>query len=147
MLNKQEKAKDARLKREFHITLEEFRKVLAYQGGGCAICGKKLNKKGKPLLLAVDHCHTTGLVRGVLCWPCNKGIAVFQDDVDRLRKAALYFEHNPFTVVLGKERYTAPGRVGTKVRIKKLAAFNAAGKGNGEKKQKGRKSSKKQKSI
>jgi hypothetical protein len=148
-MTKQEKAKDLRLRREFHITLEQYNQVLAYQNGACAICGKTHNKKGKKLILSVDHDHKTGQVRGLLCWPCNKAIAIFQDDLDRLRGAVRYFEQVPFTVVLGKEMYTAPGQIGAKKRIKQLAVFNAARKSNGaaQTRQKGRKSSKKQKSI
>lgn len=147
-MNTREKAKDARLKREFHITLDEYKRVLDYQGGTCYICKKRLNKKGLPLLLAVDHDHTTGRVRGILCWTCNKGIAVLQDDIERFRNAVKYFEAFPFDVVLGVPRFTAPGRVGTAKRKKLLAAFNAAGKGNVEKKQeKGRASRKIQKRI
>lgn len=127
-MTKKERAKDARLRREFHTTLEEWKKVYNYQKGACYICKHTHNKQGKRLVLSLDHCHTTGLVRGLLCWQCNKAIAMFQDDLDRLRNAVLYFEHNPFTVVLGFERFTAPGKIGTKARKKKLAAFNAARK-------------------
>lgn len=128
-MTKQERAKDLRLQREFHITLEEFKKVLALQNGACAICKKRLNKKGIPFRLAVDHCHKTGLVRGLLCWPCNKAIAILQDDAQRLYNAYTYLSTPPFTLAVG-ERFTAPGEVGTKVRLKLLAKFNVAREGN-----------------
>jgi len=136
VMTKQEKAKDARLRREFHITLAEYYKVLDYQQGVCYICKHKYNKKGKPLQLSVDHDHTTGEVRGLLCWPCNKAIAILQDDIERMHNAYLYFKNIPFEVVLGEKRYTAPGKIGAKKRIKQLAAFNAA-RGVGAKKEKG----------
>lgn len=123
MLTAKERAKDLRLRREFHITLEQYYKVFKAQGGVCAICGKKYNKDGKLLILAVDHCHTTGLLRGLLCWPCNKGIAVFQDDEVRLANASNYIKEPPFVRTLGTI-YTAPGRVGTAKRKKLLAKFN-----------------------
>ncbi len=143
-MTKQERAKDLRLRREFHTNLEEWNIVHAYQGKRCFICKRSLNKKGEKLILSLDHCHTSGLLRGLLCWQCNKAIAVFQDDIDRLRNAVLYFEHNPYTEALGHQTFTAPGKIGTKARIKKLAVFNMARKVNGEakKRQKGRKSSK-----
>jgi len=144
-MNAREKAKDTRLKREYHVTLEEWTKVYEYQGRKCAICKRSLNKKGKKLILSTDHCHKTGILRGLLCWQCNKAIAIFQDSLERLRNAVTYFEHNPFTVVLGREVFTAPGRVGTKARKKILAKFNMARKGDGtegKKKQTSRKSSK-----
>jgi hypothetical protein len=138
-LTAKERAKDLRLRREFHITLAEFNRVLEYQQGVCFICKKRLNKKGIPLKLAVDHDHKTGEVRGLLCWPCNKGIALFRDSLERLQNAVVYFQEPPFWVVLRQHRFTAPGEVGTKVRKKLLAKFNAAGKGDGTKeKQKSR---------
>jgi hypothetical protein len=140
-VTKREKAKDARLRREFHITLAQFKEVLKFQGGGCAICKNKLNKKGKPLLLAVDHRHKDGLVRGLLCWPCNKAIAILQDSVARAYEAYKYLDNPPFTQVKG-ETFTAPGRVGTIARRKLLVAFNAAREGNGSQKEQKRKRAK-----
>ena len=131
-MTKQEKAKDARLRRELHTTLEEWNRVYEYQKRCCGICKKEFNKKGLKLILSVDHSHKSGLKRGLLCYMCNKGIAIFRDNIDKLRNAVIYFEHNPFTVVFGEERFTAPGKIGAKKRIKQLAEFNAA-RGDGGK--------------
>jgi hypothetical protein len=130
-VTKQEKAKDARLRREYHVTLEEWNAVLKWQRYKCAICRRSHGKAGQKLTFSTDHCHKTGLVRGLLCWQCNKAIGVFQDSIDSLRNAVLYFEHNPFTSVLGQERFTAPGEIGAKKRKKQLAVFNAARTNNG----------------
>jgi hypothetical protein len=105
--------------------LEEYNKVFKYQGKVCAICRRPV-LAGKSRL-AIDHCHTTGLVRGLLCWPCNKAIAVFKDDLNRLKEAVKYLTDPPFSVVFKGDRYTAPGRVGTKKRAKLLLAMKAAG--------------------
>lgn len=129
--SKKDRAKDLRLRREFHITLEEYNKVLDYQQGVCYICKRMYNKKGKKLVLSVDHDHKTGEVRGLLCWLCNKAIAILQDDIERMHNAYLYFKNIPFEVVLGEKRYTAPGEIGAKKRLKQLAVFNAAREGNG----------------
>jgi hypothetical protein len=131
---KRERAKDLRLQREYNITLSEYNKVLQYQEGCCAICKKKHGKKGQGLVLSVDHCHTTGLVRGLICWPCNKGIAVFQDSYKSLGNAASYLIAPPFSCVLSKDRFTVPGRVGTKIRAKAINALR--GKGGSNKKRK-----------
>lgn len=76
------------LKRKYGITVAEFDEMLAAQSGGCAICTSNVNPDGPSL--AVDHCHKTGKVRGILCGPCNKAIGLFRDDVLLLEKAVTY---------------------------------------------------------
>lgn len=120
-----EKAKDARLRREFHITLAMLNKVWDLQDRRCYICRRSKGKDGKPLLIAVDHDHITGEVRGLLCWQCNKAIAVLtnqdnaRDGASRAYNMHLYLEKPPFSREYGRI-YTAPGRVGTKKRAKLL---------------------------
>lgn len=121
MLSKRDRAVDLRLRRNYHLTLDEYTKVLKFQKNACAIC--KRGVKEFRNRLAVDHCHSTGLVRGLVCWGCNKAISVFKDDIARLKAAASYLEHPPVSSVLGTHRYTAPGRVGTKKRAKLLRAL------------------------
>jgi hypothetical protein len=120
-LTKKEKAKDARLRREYHVTLKEHNKVFKYQEGKCAICKRPVGDFH--LGFAVDHDHLTGEVRGLLCWTCNKALAIFGDNVDRLLYAAAYLANPPFRVIFGEPRITAPGRVGTKRRAKLLKAM------------------------
>lgn len=122
-VSKKDKAADLRMRREYHISLEEYNKVFKHQGRVCAIC-KRPVQPGKARL-AIDHCHTTGQVRGLLCWPCNRAIAVFKDDLIRLKAAVAYLTNPPFTIVFKGDRYTAPGRVGTKRRAKMLLAMRA----------------------
>lgn len=124
---KQEKLKDKRLQKEYNITLEERNKVEEFQKHCCAICKKSHNLKGEKLTLYVDHCHKSGLDRGLLCYMCNKGIAIFRDNPEKLKNAFEYFQNNPFTTVLGEPRLCVPGRIGTKKRakiMKKLAREN-----------------------
>jgi hypothetical protein len=71
-----EKARDAYLRRTYNISLQEYQTMLEGQGGVCAICGSKGNRKA----LDVDHCHTTGAVRGLLCPSCNKAQGLLKDD-------------------------------------------------------------------
>lgn len=65
--------------------------LLKRQPNVCAICG------GKPkelMGLHVDHCHTLGHDRGLLCMNCNVGLGFFGDNPARLREAAQYLERN-----------------------------------------------------
>ena len=68
--------------------------TFAAQGGVCAICHKPENKtiKGVVLRLAVDHCHDTHKVRGLLCQACNRGIGCFSHDPVVLRSAIEYLD-------------------------------------------------------
>lgn len=75
--------------REFGMTEEDHTKMLSEQNGVCAICGKP-----DPLsqALAVDHDHETGVVRGLLCSHCNKGLGLFRENAELLVAAAEYIK-------------------------------------------------------
>lgn len=82
------------LKNKYGITLADYQKLLALQDGKCAICGSD-KPRGRYRHFAIDHNHTTGELRCLLCAPCNTGLGHFQDSPDLLRKAADYLEsHN-----------------------------------------------------
>lgn len=81
---------NAHLRRTFGISLEDYNTILERQHGCCAICHRPPTKTR----LAVDHCHVTNKVRGLLCFTCNVALGKFQDSPDRLRAAALYLETN-----------------------------------------------------
>ncbi len=51
--------------KKYGLSREEYDNMLIAQGGECAVCGSKDNN------LCVDHCHTSGIVRGLVCHPCN----------------------------------------------------------------------------
>lgn len=73
------------------VTPEAFSSMLSEQGGACAVCRTgEPGKKG----WAVDHCHDTGRVRGVLCNACNLSLGLLQDDPARIRAAADYVERH-----------------------------------------------------
>lgn len=61
--------------------------MLANQGGACAICRVIPPGRG---VLHVDHCHVSGTVRGLLCRSCNQGLGHFEDEIERLHRAAEY---------------------------------------------------------
>ncbi len=90
------KCKNRELKRRFKITIDDYYDLLEKQKGVCIICGEKetaLNHKTrKPRNLAVDHDHTTGKIRGLLCTNCNKGLGHFKDSIALLEKAIKYLK-------------------------------------------------------
>ena len=75
----------------YGITVEDYDQMLADQDGRCAICGTDEPGSGN-VKWAVDHCHDSLKVRGLLCTTCNTGLGYFKDDPQRLRAAAEYLE-------------------------------------------------------
>jgi hypothetical protein len=82
--------KDRKLQKAFGIGYQEYLKMLEAQQGACAICGT--TDTGKRKAFAVDHCHDTGKIRGLLCSNCNTGIGNLRDDVELLKRAIQYLE-------------------------------------------------------
>ncbi len=86
--------KKSTLKRLYDLTIDQYRAMLALQKGVCALCmrpeTKKSRKHGKVRDLSVDHDHKTGVVRGLLCGECNRGLGYFRDNPDALERAAAY---------------------------------------------------------
>lgn len=74
-----------RLKR-YGLTEIEFAVIEASQQGVCLICQQFCEN------MHVDHCHSTGKVRGLLCPQCNVGLGSFRDDPIRLKRAIAYLE-------------------------------------------------------
>lgn len=82
------------LKSNYGLTIDDYNELLESQNNVCAICGKEEARKGRKLPLVVDHCHTTDVVRGLLCQGCNLGLGHFKDDIDALEKAIVYLKNN-----------------------------------------------------
>lgn len=82
--------------RRYGITLEEYVTAMARQGGRCAICGDPPDPNGirAAARLHVDHDHTTGRNRDLLCCRCNQGIGYFRDDPALFHRAAEYIERH-----------------------------------------------------
>lgn len=82
-----------RLKYYYGLTVEEYLKLLKDQQNKCYICGALEGNPNKRLF--VDHCHSSGKVRKLLCHHCNSGLGMFKDNPELLKKAADYLkEHN-----------------------------------------------------
>jgi len=71
----------------YGINQAEFQKMLNKQNNSCAIC--KTTEWGRPSP-SIDHCHSTGLVRGLLCNNCNRALGLFKDDKEILKNATKY---------------------------------------------------------
>lgn len=87
--------KDTYLKKTFNISLDDYNNLKKKQNNYCSICNKpehRLGKFGFKKDLAVDHCHSTGKVRGLLCQNCNTGLGLFKDDKETLAKAIKYLK-------------------------------------------------------
>lgn len=82
------RARDAGSKRSrlYGLTPEQYTALYNSQSGLCAICRRRGGAKG----LAVDHCHETGVVRGLLCHKCNIGIGNLGDTSAGLMRAVRY---------------------------------------------------------
>lgn len=82
------------LQRNYKITLTDYERMLAEQGSKCRIClgeGFVLAAHHKAKLV-VDHCHATGVVRGLLCPNCNRALGLLQDSTEALKRALHYLE-------------------------------------------------------
>ncbi len=71
------------------VTQEQYDEAYLKQAGLCAICSSECSSGKK---LAADHCHTTGIFRGLLCRQCNLGIGNLKDDAVLVEKALNYLK-------------------------------------------------------
>lgn len=80
------KSSDARLRREYGISLAEKEEMVRQNKGLCPLCGS--DDPGR--YWVVDHCHRTGNIRGVICDKCNKMLGLANDSISRLYGAIRY---------------------------------------------------------
>lgn len=86
-----------KLKTYYGLTPEDRIRMLEECGYKCEICSREvvLPKPGCHASSAnIDHCHTSGKVRGILCGHCNKGLGHFSDSMETMKKAITYLEKN-----------------------------------------------------
>lgn len=84
-----ERARNKEYRKKYGITLEDYDTMLAKQNNVCAICQQPC---ATGMNLAVDHDHSTGKVRALLCKNCNTAIGLLGEDTDRMAKAIEYIQ-------------------------------------------------------
>lgn len=82
------------LKQEYGLTLEDYQRMMAAQDGRCAICRETPAPQKYKTGFHVDHCHTTGRIRGLLCHNCNVSIGHLKEDLVRIRALLAYLERH-----------------------------------------------------
>ena len=85
--------------RKYGISLEQYNKMYQLQKGLCGICGKKESTRRRKKTqgderLAVDHCHETGVVRGLLCFKCNTAIGSLGDNEEMVMRVVFYLTNS-----------------------------------------------------
>lgn len=80
--------------RSYGIDSDAYQSLLKEQNGKCGICHQpEINEyMGTVRELAVDHCHETGAVRGLLCFKCNTGLGQLGDTIESLQEAIIYLQ-------------------------------------------------------
>lgn len=96
-IGRSEYRRNWQLKKKYGLESGEFEALWMIFKGTCEICGKKMERptkgRGQGLdVVAVDHDHETGEIRGLICNACNKGLGFFKDNVELLKKATEYLE-------------------------------------------------------
>jgi hypothetical protein len=87
-----EKAKWSRIKKEYGLSELDVAKMLNKQNYECVICSVNIKAR-----YHIDHCHLTGKVRGLLCQKCNQAIGLLQENESLFFKAAQYIKENNAT--------------------------------------------------
>ena len=87
--------RDRKMLYQYGIDLIDYQEMWDAQGGLCGACNQPetaLRADGQVRWLCVDHDHSTGEVRGLLCYHCNQGLGHFKDNVEYLAGAIKYLE-------------------------------------------------------
>lgn len=83
------KRRAAYYKQVYRVDLQTLICILKEQGG-CEICGKSISFEGAKVTARVDHYHSTGAIRGIICNRCNQALGMFGDNVEGIYKLLAY---------------------------------------------------------
>ena len=84
-----EQTRRYKLKQKYRMEETDFQALLEKQGGVCAVCGTD-KAGGRWGVFHVDHCHQSGLVRGLLCHQCNVTLGRMGDDLSSVMRYVRY---------------------------------------------------------
>lgn len=98
------RARDARTKRlnalkKIGLDEQKLESLIVLQNGKCAICQRPLSRNRRAV--HIDHDHTTGCARGVLCSRCNNGLGMLGDDLAGIEQARAYLSNPPGATITG----------------------------------------------
>lgn len=91
-----DKLRSGQMRGMYGISLERYAEIFQSQDGVCASCGlpertrHPISEQTKRL--AIDHCHRTGRIRGLLCSRCNVALGLLNDDPERIKLLLAYLE-------------------------------------------------------
>ena len=80
------------LKKKYGITIEQYEEKARQQNYLCAACGEEHKGKTKQTTLHLDHCHSSGKLRGMLCYRCNLGLGLLDENISRLKGLIKYLK-------------------------------------------------------
>ena len=83
-----DKVKNANLKCDYGIDLNQYNEMLTLQNNSCKTCNRHISELTK--VLVVDHCHKTGKVRGLLCDFCNRQLGVYENKPELFKNFEVY---------------------------------------------------------
>lgn len=95
------------LKKKYGLTVEQWAELLEACSHRCVVCEKPFSSTRLP---CADHDHVTGLLRGVICGPCNLAIGYAHDDVGWFTRVSSYLTSPPATLIIGE--HFVPGSIG-----------------------------------
>jgi hypothetical protein len=84
--------REKNLRNNFGIGVKDYESMLVGQSHSCAICRRHESEFSKRL--AVDHCHKTGKIRGLLCMFCNTALGKYDDNIALMKAAIEYMERH-----------------------------------------------------
>lgn len=106
-------AHTAQIKAKYGLSSADYWKLFDQQAHSCAVC-KRFPRARK---LAVDHRHSDGLIRGLLCWKCNYVIGMLSDRPEAFANIAEYLTNPPAVAIIGERKVPVRSKKSLKVHL------------------------------